>query len=93
MLYSYIFTCYILVRMIDAADPEKSIFQKALLLASDQKKTLLLKQNHIKGHICLGKFVSLYPLQVAKRKKLKVSERSGLLLFVFNQRARPREWL
>ena len=25
MLYSYIFTCYILVRMIDAADPEKLI--------------------------------------------------------------------
>ena len=49
MLYSYIFTCYILVRMIDAADPEKLIFQKALLLAFDQKKTLLLKQNHIKG--------------------------------------------
>ena len=53
MLYSYIFTCYILVRMIDAADPEKLIFQKALLLAFDQKKTLLLKQNHIKGLIGL----------------------------------------
>ena len=52
MLYSYIFTCYILVRMIDAADPEKLIFQKALLLAFDQKKTLLLKQNHIKGLKC-----------------------------------------
>ena len=51
MLYSYIFTCYILVRMIDAADPEKLIFQKALLLAFDQKKTLLLKQNHIKGQM------------------------------------------
>ena len=38
VLYSYIFTCYILVRMIDAADPEKLIFQKALLLAFDQKK-------------------------------------------------------
>ena len=29
--------------MIDAADPEKLIFQKALLLALDQKKTLLLE--------------------------------------------------
>ena len=50
MIYSYIFTCYILVRMIDAADPEKLIFQKASLLAFDQKKMLVLKQNHIKGH-------------------------------------------
>ena len=45
MLYSYIFTCYFLVRIIDAADPEKSSFQKALLLALDHKKTLLLKQD------------------------------------------------
>ena len=43
ILYSYIFICYIIVRMIDAADPEKLIFQKALLLALDQKKTLLLE--------------------------------------------------
>ena len=43
MLYSFIFSCYILVRMIDAADPEKLIFQKALLLALDQKTTLLLE--------------------------------------------------
>ena len=44
MLHSYILTCYILVRMIDAAGPEKLSFQKALLLALDHKKTLLLKQ-------------------------------------------------
>ena len=47
MLYSYIFSCYILVRMIDAADPEKLIFQRALLLALDQRKTLLLEQDQI----------------------------------------------
>ena len=38
MLFSYIFSYYILVKMIDAADPEKLIIQKALLLAFDQKK-------------------------------------------------------
>ena len=44
--YSYVFTCYNLVRMIDAADPEKLIFQKALLLAL-HKKTLLFEQDQI----------------------------------------------
>ena len=48
MLYFNIFSCYILVKMIDAAaDPEKLIFQKALLLALDQRKTLLLEQDQI----------------------------------------------
>ena len=46
-LYSYIFSYSIIVKMIHAADPEKSIFQKALLLALDQRKTLLLEQDHI----------------------------------------------
>ena len=36
------FSCCILDRMIDAAVPEKLIFQKALLLVLDQKTTLLL---------------------------------------------------
>ena len=49
MLHSYIFSCYIVVRMIDAADPEKLIFQEALLLALDQRKTLLLEQDQIMG--------------------------------------------
>ena len=47
MLYSYIFSCYILVRMIDAADPEKLIFQRALLLALDQRKRISLEQDQI----------------------------------------------
>ena len=43
MLYSFIFSCYVLVGVIDAADPEKLIFQKVLLLALDQKTMLLLE--------------------------------------------------
>ena len=39
--------------MIDAADPEKLIFQKALLLALDQRKTLLLEQDQIMGLITI----------------------------------------
>ena len=35
--------------MIDAADPEKLIFQKALLLAFDQKKTVIIKTKSYKG--------------------------------------------
>ena len=58
MLYSFIFSFYILVRMIDAADPEKLIlkliFQKALLLALDKKTTLLLKQDQIMAHILIS---------------------------------------
>ena len=45
MLYSYIFTCYILFRMIDAADPEKLIFQKALLLALDKKNVITRRRS------------------------------------------------
>ena len=40
--------------MIDAADPEKLIFQKALLIALDQRKTLLLEQDQIM-HLLLNK--------------------------------------
>ena len=41
--------CLLWFTIIDAADPEKLIFQKALLLALDQKKTLLLEQDQIIG--------------------------------------------
>ena len=43
MLYSYILSCYILVRMIDAADPEKLIFQKSVINSVKPKKNVTIR--------------------------------------------------
>ena len=51
MLNSFIFSCYILVSMIDAADPEKLIFQKALILALDQKNNVIIRIRSNNGSI------------------------------------------